>query len=399
MIERASTKADVYKAGVLAATLTRTHAGVVFQYRSEYLGPGSRPVASSLPLRGDPITLPGGAVPPFFAGLLPEGRRLTALRRAIKTSADDELSLLLAVGSDTIGDVQVMPAGEPPVPAPPLLEIPTNLADFSFQEELERADIIDRVGLPGAQEKVSGRMINVPARQTGTSVIVKLAPPEFPFVIENEAFFLGLARAVGIKTVSWRVLEDGRGLKALAVERFDRAGREPALTRLAFEDAAQVLEIWPADKYNVSLEEASRALLALTAAPIVAARDLFGQVAFAVLTGNGDQHAKNLALLATDRGEWRMSPAFDIPSTVAYGDETLALPIQGSSQPFSRRKLLAFAADIGLPQPAARKVLDHLLGRTEGPLSELDPVLLPFSSHVLGRLEKTFAYRRRQLSA
>lgn len=399
MNERASAKADVYKAGVLAATLARTHAGVMFEYRSEYLVTGLPPVASSLPLRDDPIALPGGAVPPFFAGLLPEGRRLTALRRAIKTSADDELSLLIAVGSDTIGDVQVMPAGEPPIPAPALLQIPANLADFSFQEALERAEIIDRVGLPGVQEKVSGRMINVPASQTGTSVIVKLAPPEFPFVIENEAFFLGLAKAAGLKTVSWHVLEDGRGVKALAVERFDRAGRGHAVTRLAFEDAAQVLEIWPADKYNVSLEEAARALLALTAAPIVAARDLFGQVVFAVLTGNGDQHAKNLALLATDRGEWRIGPAFDIPSTVAYGDVTLALPIQGSSQPFSRRKLLAFAGDIGLPQPAAERVLDHLLDRTQGPLSELDPVLLPFSSKILAKLEKTFAYRRRQLSA
>ncbi|HHU66493.1 MAG TPA: hypothetical protein GXZ33_01375 [Corynebacterium sp.] len=30
--------------------------------------------------------------------MLPEGRRLTALRTAVKTSADDEFSLLLAVG-------------------------------------------------------------------------------------------------------------------------------------------------------------------------------------------------------------------------------------------------------------------------------------------------------------
>jgi len=38
---------------------------------------------------------PAGALPSYFSGLLPEGRRLGALRRAVKTSADDELSLLL----------------------------------------------------------------------------------------------------------------------------------------------------------------------------------------------------------------------------------------------------------------------------------------------------------------
>lgn len=95
--------------------------------------------------------------------------------------------------------------------------------------------------------------------------------------------------------------------------------------------------------------------------------------------------------------EWRVSPVFDIPSTLPYGDETLALSIQGSNQPFSRRKMLAFADSIGLPKPAAETSLDELLTRTEGPLSQLDPDLLPFSAEALGRLQKAFTYRRRQL--
>jgi len=59
-------------------------------------------------MSAEPVVRPGGALPAYFAGLLPEGRRLSALRRAVKTSADDELSLLLAVGADAIGDVQVV---------------------------------------------------------------------------------------------------------------------------------------------------------------------------------------------------------------------------------------------------------------------------------------------------
>ncbi len=58
------------------------------------------------------VTHAAGALPPFFSGLLPAGRRLTALRSAVKTSADDELTLLLAVGADTIGDVQILPHGD-----------------------------------------------------------------------------------------------------------------------------------------------------------------------------------------------------------------------------------------------------------------------------------------------
>lgn len=85
-----------------------------FQYLPEYLRAGGQPIASTLPLASRPVVLPGGATPPFFAGLLPEGRRLTALRSAIKASADDELTLVMAVGADTIGDVKVVPLGQPP---------------------------------------------------------------------------------------------------------------------------------------------------------------------------------------------------------------------------------------------------------------------------------------------
>lgn len=391
-------EADVYKAGVLAATLTRGQDGTRFRYLDDYLRAGGRPVATSLPLSDGAVTLTGGAVPPFFAGLLPEGRRLTALRRAIKTSADDELSLLLAVGSDTIGDVQVMPKGEPPIPAAPLLQLPANLTTFSFSEALREAAGIDRRGLPGAQEKVSGRMINVPAYARGEDIILKLAPEEYPHVVENEAYFLEVAQAVGVETVRWQMLEDREGAKALAVRRFDRIFGGRQTIRLAFEDAAQVLKIWPADKYNVTLDAVADALLSLTPARPVAALALFRQVVFAVLTGNGDQHAKNLAVLATPSGERRISPAYDLPSTLPYGDETLALSFGGSDRPFSRKKILAFATAIGLPARSAEHALDQLLGRITPHLTEARLRSLPFKEPLVRKLARNLAYRHRQLS-
>ena len=85
--------ADVYKAGVLAGELRRSPSGTVFRYHPDYLdGPGPD-VATSLPRSEVPVSFPGGAVPAFFAGLLPEGRRLTALRSAVKTSADGRFLL------------------------------------------------------------------------------------------------------------------------------------------------------------------------------------------------------------------------------------------------------------------------------------------------------------------
>lgn len=109
-------RATVFRQGIPAATLARTHSGTRFSYLPGYIGPA---VATTLPLSDEPLERSGGAVPPFFAGLLPEGRRLSNVRRALKASPDDDLSLLLAVGADLIGDVQVFPEGiEPYEPTP-----------------------------------------------------------------------------------------------------------------------------------------------------------------------------------------------------------------------------------------------------------------------------------------
>ena len=67
--------ADVYKKGRRAATLERGDNGEIsFFYLSEYEGP---PVASTLPMSTEPVFGPGGGVPAFFSGLLPEGHRLS----------------------------------------------------------------------------------------------------------------------------------------------------------------------------------------------------------------------------------------------------------------------------------------------------------------------------------
>ncbi|UPK76810.1 HipA N-terminal domain-containing protein [Nocardioidaceae bacterium SCSIO 66511] len=75
-------RADVYKGGRLAAHLERTSGGVDSRYDDSWLAGGGSPVATSLPLTADPLVAASGAVPAFFAGLLPEGRRLSALRPA-----------------------------------------------------------------------------------------------------------------------------------------------------------------------------------------------------------------------------------------------------------------------------------------------------------------------------
>lgn len=362
--------ADIYKAGVLAAKLERHEGGTRFSYLPAYLAAGRPAVATSLPLSNEPVLSAAGAAPPYFTGLLPEGRRLSALRRSIKTSADDDLSLLIAAGGNPVGDVQIVGHGEPLDPDEHAVQLDPKMP-VDFDQLLGDPDLIDPVALAGVQDKLSAGMISLPVASAGKRFILKLNAPEFPHVVENELVMFRYAAKLRIPLSRVKLIRDVDGRPGLLVERFDRVpipnGGPDKVLRLAVEDGAQVLKLYPADKYNVGYGQVCHALADHCSAPLPALRNLAIQGAFAWLTGNGDLHAKNVSMVQHPSGEWSIAPVYDIPSTVVYGDKTLALTINGKRTGISRRHFLAWATELGLPERAAIQVLERAL-KASGPL-------------------------------
>ncbi|GAA3619565.1 type II toxin-antitoxin system HipA family toxin [Marihabitans asiaticum] len=386
--------AHVLKDGTPAATLERTADGVRFDYREDYLASGARAVATSLPLRDEPVLTSSGAVPAFFANLLPEGRRLTALRRAVKTSADDELSLLLAVGSDPVGDVQVLV--EPAEAHEPVVEVSGSFAELDFLELLEAHGIGDPSALAGVQEKVSGRMLTVPLAHAGRAHLLKLEVPEFPLVVENEAFFLRLGAGLRHPVASAEVVRDRHGRPGLLVSRFDRVVGAHGLQRVAVEDGAQVLGVHPADKYSVTMERLASALAGACRSRPLALRAVLQQAAFAWATGNGDLHAKNVSVLGA--AERQVAPIYDIPSTVPYGDSTFALPLAGRRDNLTAKAFRTFGSEIGLPQGVVDGVLTEVAQLVSGLPEQLLEGVVPWDEGHRRDIARVLRRRRRDLT-
>ncbi|HYD09234.1 MAG TPA: HipA domain-containing protein [Acidimicrobiales bacterium] len=383
---RSVERAIVYKGDVAAASLVRIQDEIVFTYDRSYLEHGGPAVATTLPRSELDVTTRGGAVPPFFAGLLPEGRRLTALVNAVKTSADDELSLLLAVGGDAIGDVRIVPEGRS-------ADAQQTAVDIDDVSKLRFEDIVhdvDRAALPGVQRKVSARMITLPTT-TGRHIL-KVDPPEYAHLSENEAFFLRAARRCGLAAADAEVVHDRTGATGLLVTRFDRTETGE---RLAQEDACQLLARYPSAKYNVTSEDVIGAVRDVASAGPVAARDVLRQIVFAYLTCNGDAHAKNFSVVQVD-GEWFVSPAYDVPSTYPYGDATMALPINGKKrEDIGRDDVLELGRAGGLPDRATLRTIDDLVDRVDEWLGDLDT--LPFDERTTHKWRRSVAYRRARL--
>jgi serine/threonine-protein kinase HipA len=234
-------------------------------------------------------------------------------------------------------------------------------------------------------------MVALPVAASARRHILKLQPPEYPYLVENEAFFLDLARRSGVPAAPATVVHDRDGRSGLLVERFDRVSVDGTVRAVAQEDACQVLGRYPADKYNLSTTEVVTALAAATGAPVVAARELLRQFAFAYLTGNGDAHAKNFSVFHPG-DEWRVTPAYDTASTYPYNDTTLALQVNGrNDERVGRADFIAVGAVANVRSKAVESMLDDLVARASGWLDEL--TLLPFDGRTVHKLRRSVEYR------
>ena len=374
--------AHIYKNGEFAAIFSNVDGNVRFEYLSDYVALGKPAIASTLPLTSEPIILANGATPAFFAGLLPEGPRLQAMRSRIKTSLNDDVGLLLEIGADLIGDVQVVPPNADPKTPREVLKLPSKSEDLDFAKI--RLDVFGSraSGLPGVQDKVSSRMLSAPAKTAGIDYMLKLNPAEIPFAVENERYFLNLANRCGIETADFELLTDRHSEHALRLRRFDRIYLHPNTMSLAAEDGCQALGKYPSEKYNVDSLEVANRLVEMCPSKPAAALSIFKQFVFNWLIGNGDAHAKNFSVLKTESGEWRVSPAYDLLCTRYYDDRTMASPLLGKSDGWSRALLFDSAIKLGLNEVVAVKIIDKQLTELASLPDNILGGALPFARHL-----------------
>ncbi|MBI4957625.1 MAG: HipA domain-containing protein [Myxococcales bacterium] len=400
-------RADVFRGAERAGVVERTPHGSRFTYDAEYLAHHAHDahgIAFQLPLRAEPFESRGLNLHPFFANLLPEGARLAALVRHVKSSPDDFLSLAVAAGADTIGDVAIVAAGDRPVEGTPVLDT-AHLATVSFAELFDRSVEYDdptrheRMTVPGVQEKISAAMIAFPVRtprRRGGPQLLKLEPPAFPHLVPNELFFMQAAADAGIEAAHCSLVRDRDGAAGLLVRRFDRrVEADGGLTKIHQEDACQLLDRYPADKYALSLDDLAAALSVCTAA-IVAVGALVAQHAYAYVIANGDLHAKNISVLVSpDTGRVEMTPAYDLLSTLPYGDAHMALKVAGRDARLRRRHFVELGARHGVREAAVNAIIDRICDGVAPWIGRLEEIGLP--PRATTQLRRTMTQRRDDL--
>ncbi|MCB0384894.1 MAG: HipA domain-containing protein [Bdellovibrionales bacterium] len=361
---------QVYKGKDLAGELRRTKKGCEFIYDKIFLSnPSDMGICFAMPKSQSSYRHDGVNLPPFFAGLLPEGLRLKALIKGLKTSEDDLFTLLAAIGDRCVGDVYVQRSGEI-IPRP----TPLKLSEVDFYQLFKDSLGVDVVqstseGLAGVQDKISAAMISFPLNiaKKDKAYILKLNPKGKNNLLQNELACLQLAKKCGLQVNKAKLVKDKNKNLGLLIERFDRRPSDQGgMEMLHQEDACQLLDLYPADKYRISYRQIAEALEKYSTAPLLDLLALIQVYAFSYLIGNGDLHGKNVSLQRDhSNGRAQLTPFYDLICTYIYKDRKMALKLDGKDDNIKRKSLIQFGARHGLAQRAIEGMLDSMLEKFE----------------------------------
>ena len=219
---------------------------------------------------------------------------------------------------------------------PPLLSL-----NKEQLETLAKEIILKSIAVTGVQPKLSLQLEktrNETPRLTLVGLygdyILKPPSEQYPCLPENEDLTMHLAEAAGIRTAAHSLIRLSSGELAYITRRFDRQNGQ----KIAVEDFCQLSETLTEHKYRGSVEKIGKLVRQFTTNKGYEQQRLFELILFCYLTGNTDMHLKNYALIENALGQYELSPAYDLLSTllVLSDEEESALTINGKKNRFKR---------------------------------------------------------------
>ena len=290
----------------------------VFRYTQKWLeSPRRFAIAPSMPLSESPF---------YFAAT--RGNRRTALPGAVSDSTPDswgrglirkasrraltELDFLLLANDQTrqgalryiADDGQPLARSSPEVPRLADLRDVRRMAGTALESlpPGERERLVGSAGsLGGARPKASVVDID------GSLMIAKFTSDDDTMPVERvEVATLSLARAVGLNAATARLELSDTPRPVALIRRFDRRDGD----RIGYLSAQSFLAAdYAASAYYTDIADALRAYAFDAKADLT---ELYRRLLFTILVSNNDDHLRNHGLLHVHRGQWALSPAFDI---------------------------------------------------------------------------------------
>lgn len=167
-----------------------------------------------------------------------------------------------------------------------------------------------------------------------------------------EFVYAEMARRAGIDMPETHLFAAKDGAGYFATKRFDRRGA----TRLHMHTACGLLHSdfrTPSLDYQDLIE-----LTTLLTRDVREVEKMFRLAVFNVLAHNRDDHSKNFSFLMNERGEWRLSPAYDLTFSSGPGGEQSTM-VMGEGKAPGVEHLRALGAEAGLRKADSDRIIEQ----------------------------------------
>lgn len=308
---------------------------ICFQYTPEFLQRNINPAPISLPFIKDIIpcnsNIHNNGLPSMIADSLPDKFGKEVFIDFCKANNIDQdnlspLEKLSYVGEHGMGALTYHPAKSISDIGDFTIDMLSRYAENKIEQRIKKLKLdlskeIDRVNLlalisgsiGGARPKaiiyrsgekiISGYLPTAPAGYSAE--IIKLTTTHGEDYGKTEHIYQEIAKSVGISTMPTEIIEV-KGHSHFVIKRFDREEGK----KLHVQTYAGLFDI----DFNTTpmrLEDCLAAIVELTGDQ-QQVNDMFTRMLFNIVSGNYDDHAKNTSFIMNERGEWRLSPAYDL---------------------------------------------------------------------------------------
>jgi len=365
---------------VVAGRLEADNGIVLFNYGKSYLERiGSQPAAipiyePELPLQAGALPLPEGlTMPGCIRDAAPDawGRRVIINKKLGLTGADtdtaelDELTYLLESGSDRIGALDFQRS--------PTEYVPRSANNVTMEELIESAERVEK-GVPLTPEldqallhgsSIGGARPKALIQDQGKKYVAKFSSStDLYSIVKAEFIAMRLAHLAGLNVAPVRLVK-AANKDVLLIERFDRLPKDGSWSRKAMVSALTLFGLDDMIARYASYETLAEIIRHRFTDPKDTLRELFSRLAFNILCGNTDDHARNHA--AFWNGEsLTLTPAYDICPQGRTGNEaSQAMLISGNNNMSQLKSCLKAANHFLLSENDARAIFTHLTGTIE----------------------------------
>ena len=365
---------------VVAGRLEVDNGNILFNYGKSYLDriggqPAAMPIYEpELPLQAGLLSLPEGlTMPGCIRDAAPDawGRRVIINKKLGLKGADtdtaelDELTYLLESGSDRIGALDFQRS--------PTEYLQRSANNVSMEELIESAERVEK-GVPLTPEldqalfhgsSIGGARPKALIQDQGRKYIAKFSSgTDLYSVVKAEFIAMRLAEIAGLNVAPVKLVK-AANKDVLLIERFDRQPKDGSWSRKAMVSALTLLGLDDMMARYASYETLAEIIRHRFTDPKDTLWELFSRLAFNILCGNTDDHARNHA--AFWNGETlTLTPAYDIcPQSRTGNEASQAMLISGNNN-MSQLKSCVEAANLFLlSDEDAYAIFAHLIETIE----------------------------------